>query len=79
MRRTGLLAAILLAASACATPFGVTHVDMQSMYHTVTANVLSADRPSQYSEQLLRRLGLEERFDKDPELVLAALRGPGKG
>ena len=49
------------------------------MYRALTSNVLSADRPSQYSEQLLRRLGIEERFDKDPELVLAALRGPGEG
>jgi pimeloyl-ACP methyl ester carboxylesterase len=49
------------------------------MYRSVTSNVLSSDRPSQYSEQLLTRLGLMERFDKDPELVLAALRGPGEG
>jgi len=42
------------------------------MYRTLTSNVLSADRPSEYSEQLLRRLGLEERLDKDPEVVLAA-------
>jgi pimeloyl-ACP methyl ester carboxylesterase len=49
------------------------------MYETITANVLSADRPSQYSEQLLNRLGLAARFSTDPELVLAALRGPGEG
>ena len=49
------------------------------MYRALTSIVLSADRPSQYSEQLLTRLGLLERFDKDPELVLAALRGPGEG
>ena len=79
VRRTGPLAAILLASCACATPIGVTHVDTQSMYHTLTANVLSADRPSPYSEQLLRRLGIDERFAEDPELVLAALRGPGTG
>jgi len=49
------------------------------MYRSVTASVLSSDHPSPYSEQLLTRLGLVERFDKDPELVLAALRGPGEG
>ena len=49
------------------------------MYRSVTSSVLSSDRPSQYSEQLLTRLGLRERFEKDPELVLAALRGPGEG
>jgi pimeloyl-ACP methyl ester carboxylesterase len=79
LRRAGLLSAVLLAACACATPIGVTHVDTQSMYRSLTANVLSTDRPSPYSEQLLRRLGIEERFDEDPELVLAALRGPGTG
>ena len=49
------------------------------MYRSLTASVLSGDRPSQYSEQLLTRLGLMERFDTDPEIVLAALRGPGEG
>src|SRR6266478_5528514 len=77
--RSSLLAAVLLLACACATPIGVTHVDTQVMYRSLTASVLSSDRPSQYSEQLLTRLGLGERFDNDPELVLAALRGPGEG
>ena len=79
MRHMGLLSLILLAACACATPVGVTHVDTQSMYRAITANVLSADHPSSYSEQLLARLGLTKRFDEDPEVVLAALRGPGEG
>jgi pimeloyl-ACP methyl ester carboxylesterase len=79
LERSSLLFAVLLLACACATPIGVSHVDKQSMYRTLTASVLSADRPSPYSEQLLTRLGLSERFAKDPELVLAALRGPGEG
>jgi hypothetical protein len=41
-----LLSVILVVACACATPVGVTHVDTQSMYRTLTVNVLSADRPS---------------------------------
>src|SRR5258705_4366959 len=73
------LVAVLLLGCACATRVGVTHVTTQSMYGSVTSNVLSATRPSQYSEQLLTRLGLGERFDTDPELVLAVLRGPGEG
>src|SRR5678815_987273 len=77
VRRSSALVAVLLLACACATPIGVTHVDTQSMYRSLTSNVLSADRPSAYSEQLLTRLGLGERFDTDPEAVLAALRGPG--
>jgi hypothetical protein len=77
-KKTSLLAVLLLAC-ACATPIGVTHVNTQSMYRSVTSSVLSAGQPSQYSEQLLTRLGLGERFDTDPELALAALRGPGEG
>src|SRR4029453_16141186 len=77
--RSALLAAVVLLASACATPVGVTRVDTQAMYRSLTASVLSGDRPSEYSEQLLTRLGLHERFDEDPEVVLAALRGPGGG
>jgi len=77
--RSSLLLAVLMLASACATPVGVTQVSTQSMYRSLTESVLSGDRPSQYSEQLLTRLGLVERFDTDPELVLAALRGPGEG
>jgi len=49
------------------------------MYRSLTASVLSSGDPSQYSVQLLTRLGLNERFEEDPELVLAALRGPGQG
>ena len=79
LKRVGVLSAVLLLACACATPIGVTHVDTQVMYRSVTSSVLSSDRPSQYSEQLLTRLGLVDRFDTDPELVLAALRGPGEG
>src|SRR6059036_3193763 len=77
--RSSLLLAVLLLVGACATPVGVSRVDTQVMYRSLTASVLSTDRPSQYSEQLLTRLGLGERFDEDPELVLAALRGPGEG
>jgi hypothetical protein len=79
LRRSSLLVAVLLLACACATPIGVTHVGTQSMYRSLTSSVLSSERPSQYSEQLLIRLGLGERFDKQPELVLAALRGRGEG
>ena len=74
-----LFVVVALLACACATPVGVTHVDTQSMYRSLTASVLSSNRPSEYSEQLLTRLGLGERFETDPELVLAALRGPGEG
>ena len=73
----GLLLGVLLAASACATPVGVTRVSMESMSERLSSNVLSTGQPSQYSEQLLTRLGLRARFDDEPEAVLAGLRGPG--
>ena len=79
LKRAGFLLPVVFLTCACATPIGVTHVDTQVMYRSVTSSVLSSDRPSQYSEQLLTRLGLRERFDEDPEVVLAALRGPGEG
>jgi hypothetical protein len=50
LRHAGLLSAALLVSCASATPIGVTHVDTQSMYLAITSNVLSADRPSHYSE-----------------------------
>jgi pimeloyl-ACP methyl ester carboxylesterase len=49
------------------------------MYRGLTANVLSTGQPSLYSEHLLVRLGLLERFDDHPEAVLAGLRGSGTG
>ncbi|HUM18434.1 MAG TPA: hypothetical protein VL086_22265 [Candidatus Nitrosotalea sp.] len=75
----GVLLGVLLLACACATPVGVTRVDTQAMYRGLTANVLSTGDPSPYSEQLLRRLGLTERFEEHPEAVLAGLRGSGAG
>jgi len=74
-----LLLGALLLASACATPVGVTRVDTPEMYRSLTTSVLSTGELSQYSENLLTRLGLRQRFDEMPEAVLAGLRGPGAG
>jgi hypothetical protein len=46
MRRSSPLVAVLLQACACATLIGVSHVDTQSMYRSLTSSVLSAGRPS---------------------------------
>jgi hypothetical protein len=48
------------------------------MYRGLTANVLSTGQPRLYSEHLLVRLGLTSRFDDNPEVVLAVLRGPAR-
>jgi pimeloyl-ACP methyl ester carboxylesterase len=72
-----LLPCLLLLLNACATPIGVTRVDTQSVYRSLTASVLSTGRPSAATEQVLVRTGLAQQFHSDPEATLAALRGTG--
>ena len=69
---------MLLLTTACATPVGVVHGSRQHVYRALTRSVLSAGTLSPLSEQTLRRRGLEERFDDEPEAVLAQLRGDGR-
>jgi len=77
VRSPALLLGVLLLASACATPIGVSRADPQSLYRALTRNVLSAGEPSAPTEQLLQRRGLYDRFKEDPEATLALLRGTG--
>jgi pimeloyl-ACP methyl ester carboxylesterase len=72
-----LLAWLLLLVSACATPIGVTRVDTQEVYRSLTTSVLSTGQPSAPTVQVLIRTGLAQRFHDDPEGTLAALRGTG--
>jgi pimeloyl-ACP methyl ester carboxylesterase len=72
-----LLSWLLLLVSACATPIGVTRVDPQEVYRSLTSSVLSTGRPSAATAQVLVRTGLAQRFQDDPEGTLAALRGTG--
>jgi hypothetical protein len=67
------LSIIALFASACATPVGVTRLDEQAAHRELGANVLSVGKPSAYSTQILERTELSQRFDEDPETVLAEL------
>jgi hypothetical protein len=67
------LVALTLVVSACATPVGVNHVDVQTGYRLLTESVLSEKQPSEASKAALRRLGLMDRFDAEPEAVLRAL------
>ncbi|MEE8580334.1 MAG: hypothetical protein V3T33_01990, partial [Myxococcota bacterium] len=57
----------------CATPVGVKRMSARAVHHTLTANALSSDEPSTFSAQLLQRVGLRERFQQEPEEVLAEL------
>lgn len=75
-----VLAVISLAmlAVGCATPVGTTRVDIQAGYRLLTESALSAERPSEASKTVLRRLGLLDRFEDEPSTVLAELhRGLG--
>ena len=76
LARGALLAGVLVA-SACATPIGVNRVDHTAVYRDITRSVLSGSEPSSFTEQYLRRRGLEARFKEEPAAVLAALHGTG--
>src|SRR4029434_261301 len=67
------VAGLALCALGCATPVGVKTVDIQSAYRLHTESALSAKQPSEPSKMVLRRLGLLDRFEKEPAAVLAEL------
>jgi hypothetical protein len=77
--RAAALLFIVLFASGCATPVGVTRLDEQAAQRELNANVPSTGEPSDYSTQILERAALGERFRNDPQTVLAELNsGLGK-
>ena len=62
-----------LIAPGCATPIGVRYVEPRVAYHSLTANVLSAERPSSFSARELMNLNQYERFNEEPEKALAEM------
>ena len=68
------LALFLAFAAGCATPIGVTRGSTQDTYYALTANVLSAGKPSSWSTQVLHRSNLTEKYEKDPEAALKEMR-----
>ena len=73
MSLRALLVLLALLASACATPIGVRRVSPQTVYRELNASALSTHAPSAATRRLLQRLGLTERFAKDPEGTLAEI------
>jgi pimeloyl-ACP methyl ester carboxylesterase len=73
------LIGVLLLAGACATPIGVSLTDPQYVQRQATRSVLTGSEPSGSTAQTLHRLGLAERFEKDPVGALAQIRGDGTG
>jgi len=71
--RGALLLGLALLGAACATPVGVTRVDTQVAYRLLTANAVSAGRASETSQQVLRRYGLQDLFEKHPRDALSTL------
>jgi pimeloyl-ACP methyl ester carboxylesterase len=74
--RTAMFAAAALLAifaSGCATPVGVKHLDREAAYRELGTNILSADKLSSYSTQILERTGLSDRYESDPKGTLALL------
>jgi hypothetical protein len=57
----------------CATPISVRRVDPRDIYRTNTESVLTSETPSVTSRQVLLRLGLFQRFERDPLGVLRDL------
>jgi pimeloyl-ACP methyl ester carboxylesterase len=73
------LAITALLASGCASPVGVSRLSEQAAHRQINSNVLSANKPSAYSTQILERTALSRRYQKEPEAVLAELNsGLGK-
>jgi hypothetical protein len=69
--RIFLLLAIAL--SGCATPIGVTRVDMITSYEDINANALFGDELSMDTKIVLRRFNLTEQDQMDPPAFIARL------
>jgi len=68
-----VVSCIALIASGCATAIGVNYVDRSVAYRSITANVLSTDKPSSFSARELMNRNLYQRFEEDPAKALAEL------
>jgi pimeloyl-ACP methyl ester carboxylesterase len=72
-RLAAALVGLVCFTAGCATPIGVTRVSARQVNQELTQSALSSDQPSAPSLVVLNRLGLYERYQGDPEAVLAEL------
>jgi pimeloyl-ACP methyl ester carboxylesterase len=72
--RSVAAAALVLAVVACGPPVNVRRVDPRTVSRDLAHSALNSSQPSLFSENVLYRWGLTERFKKDPEGALATLR-----
>src|SRR5574343_912465 len=64
---------IIISLQGCATPVGTNPVDIQTGYQLNSISAMSAGEASEPTKMVLRRNGLLDRFDTEPESVLAEL------
>jgi pimeloyl-ACP methyl ester carboxylesterase len=64
---------ISLLLSSCATPVGVKHLDPKQVQRNLTTNILSSDELSAPTQQILNRSNLSEKYQSQPEVVIAEL------
>ena len=68
-----LLLAVVILLQGCATPVGVRPLDSKEANRRLTETVLSDDKLSAPTLQILNRAGLEKQFQSEPAEVIAAL------
>ena len=64
---------VLFVISGCATPVGVKQLDPKQVQRNLTTNILSSDELSSYTQQILNRSNLADKYKSDPEGVIADL------
>src|SRR5262245_3240738 len=67
------LALVALLSAACATPVGVRPADPREVQRDLGESVLTGDRPSAPTREILTQLDLVERFRREPDAALGAL------
>jgi pimeloyl-ACP methyl ester carboxylesterase len=72
VRGLGALALAVLLAG-CATPIGIRIVDPREVQRYLTRSALTDQRPSDFSQNELRRYDLLEAYDDEPDSALAKL------
>lgn len=58
---------------ACASPVGIRIANPREVHRDLTRNALTADKPSDFSENQLRRYNLLQAYKDDPDATLAKL------
>ena len=74
MIRALLVTGVALFLMACGTPVGVTRVSPRTVSQELTQSALNSSTPSLFSQNVLHRWNLTERFRRNPEAALEQLQ-----